>query len=240
MISEASSEMRELQFGTTTIKYRLSYAKRKTLGVHVRPDQSVDVIAPLDTEEEEIHEQIKRKATWILKKQRFFAAFPAQPLPRQYISGESHRFLGRQYRLKIVLGESERVAAASGTLHVTAPEPHDQHRVGKQVEEWFRVQAEEIFQERFGWCRTRLVRYDIPEPVLIIKPLQARWGSCTKSARITLNLELIKRPRQCIDYVIFHELCHLIERNHTPRFYALLDRLMPDWRQVRESLNKME
>jgi hypothetical protein len=77
-------------------------------------------------------------------------------------------------------------------------------------------------------------------PDIIVRAMSTRWGSCSANGRITLNVKLVKVPRLYIDYVIFHELCHLAEPNHTPRFYELLDRVLPDWRERREKLNMYE
>ncbi len=97
-----------------------------------------------------------------------------------------------------------------------------------------------IFRERLDACYPKVEHLDVVYPDLAIRVLKSRWGSCSPRGRITLNVKLIQVPRAYIDYVVFHELCHLAEPNHSPRFYELLERVLPDWRERRERLNSFE
>ena len=125
-------------------------------------------------------------------------------------------------------------------LHVETAVKSDTEQVRVQVQGWYRKQAQRVFPQRMDAMLPRFRRLDIPQPALAIKDLDARWGSCTDSGVISLNLKLMQVPKPYIDYVIVHELCHLIEHNHSQRFYLLLDRMMPDWRQRRKRLNACE
>ena len=109
------------------------------------------------------------------------------------------------------------------------------------VEEWYRTQAKRVLPERLEAMLPRFSRIALPtEPQLSIRKMSSRWGSCTEAGVITLNLKLMQVPKVYIDYVIVHELCHLVEHNHSQHFYRLLDRMMPDWRARRERLNGCE
>lgn len=226
-----------IQYGATKIEYDLAFAPRKTLAISVDPDLHVSVTAPPDTNLEEIAASVRKRAPWIMRQQRELEQYLPKTPPRQYLSGETHRYLGRQYRLNVIVGQPECVKLARRWLSVVTLEKHNQQRVQQLVEEWYQHQAERVFPERLRAMLPRFQHLDIAQPELRIKELDARWGSCSGSGTITLNRKLMQIPKPCIDYVIVHELCHLIEHNHSTRFYQLLDRLLPDWRERRKRLN---
>ena len=232
---------RRLQFGTSTIDFELTYSERKTLGIHVYPDCSVVVDAPMDSDEATIEQKVLKRGAWILRQQRNFQQYPeASPLPRRYVSGEAYRYLGRQYRLKVVENHVERVRLSRGYLTVSVKDQGDRVRISHLIDDWYIGHARRIFSERLGVSFRRVEKMGIPYPQLAIRDMKARWGSCSVKGRLTLNLKLIAVPKELIDYVIIHELCHLKELNHSPTFYALLDRVLPDWQERRLKLNKFE
>lgn len=229
-----------LQYGDSTIEYSLLYAQRKTLGISVRPDSTVQVKAPLGTALADVEAIVRRRANWILRHQRQFENYPAPTPPRQYVSGETHRYLGRQYRLKVVESEREWVKLSRGYLHVATASPRDTEHVKALVDGWYHRQATRVFQERLDACYPRVKRFGIPYPPFVIRPLKSRWGSCSPAGKITLNLKLIQTPKACIDYVILHELCHLQEHNHGAGYYQLLGQVCPDWKARKAQLNGCE
>lgn len=225
------------RFGRKRIDYELSYSPRKTLAIDVHPDLSVVVTAPKDASDSAVEEKMQKRAPWIIQQQRFFENYlPAIP-PRRYVSGESHRYLGRQYRLRVHEGDEDAVKMARGQINVYLIDPAHKSRIKSLVVGWFRQRAETIFKELFDEMAARASRHGIEGGSFKIQRMKNRWGSCTKEGRILLNPDLIIAPKQCIEYVIVHELCHLQEHNHGPRFYRLLKTLMPDWEQRRERLN---
>ncbi|MBI1877857.1 MAG: M48 family metallopeptidase [Chloroflexi bacterium] len=229
-----------IQYGDTTIEYHLSFAPRKTLAIEVHPDLRVTVRAPEGSELETIRQKVKKRVPWILRQQRQFESYLPKLPPRQYVSGETHRYLGRQYRLKVSEGDSEGVKLSRGYFFITAPDKNDTERVKTLLLDWYRQQAERVFKERLEACLTKLRFLQLDEPELEIRQMDTRWGSCTPEGKILLNLRLIQVPKEYIDYVVMHELCHLKEHNHSRRFYELLNRVMPDWRAKREQLNVLE
>lgn len=225
-------------YGETTIEYQLTYASRKTLEISVHPDLRVTVIAPQDTAIDAINAKVLKRANWILRQQREFELYLPHIPPRQYISGETHRYLGKQYRLRVIQeADAEWVKLERGHIYVRTVDKTNTERIKELVDSWYLRQAHRVFGERFRKLLPRFAHLDLPEFDLQIKQLQARWGSCTASGTVTLNLKLMQVSKKYIDYVIVHELCHLIEHNHSKRFYLLLDRVMPDWRQRRRQLN---
>lgn len=230
-----------IQYGTSEIEYELTYSERKTLAIHVYPDSSVVVDAPLGTALPPIEQKLLKRAGWILRQQREFAQYPsANPLPRRYVSGESYRYLGRQYRLKVVESAVERVTLSRGYLTVSVDDPSDKSRIAYLIDHWYRSHARRVFNERLAVAFPRVQHLGIEYPELLIRSMKARWGSCSAAGRITLNVKLVQVPKDLIDYVILHELCHLKEHNHQSAFYTLLDSILPDWRERRHRLNTIE
>jgi hypothetical protein len=230
----------EIEYGTTTITYDLVYSDRKDLAIHVYPDGSVVADAPLDTRAEVIEQRMKKRASWITRQRREFDRITPSIPPRQYVSGETHRYLGRQYRLKVIEDTVERVKLLRGYFHIHVRDKADREHVRELMDNWYLTHARLVFSERLAACYPRVEHLGIPYPELDVRPMKVRWGSCTPSQRIILNVMLVQVPKHYIDYVIVHELCHLKEPNHSRAFYDLLDRVMPDWRERRDRLNTFE
>lgn len=238
------SSIREyaIQYGSATIGYDLAFAPRKTLGIAVRPDLTVGVRAPLGTALEEIEAVVKKRAAWILKQQRELVRYLPHLPPRQYVSGESHRFLGRQYRLKVNAGAENAagVVQTRNTLEVSVSDPADRERVKELLDAWYRARAEEVFAARLSACYPKVQHLGLPYPQLAVQEMRSRWGNCDPDDRITLNIKLILVPEELIDYVIYHELCHLREHHHGKAFYSLLDRVLPEWRERKRKLEEFD
>lgn len=225
-------------YGETTIEYQLTYASRKTLEISVHPDLRVTVTAPRDTAIDVINAKVQKRANWILRQQREFELYLPHIPPRQYISGETHRYLGKQYRLKVIQdADAEWVKLERGYIVVRTTDKSDILRIKELVDVWYLRQARRVFREQLRELLPRFANFDLPEFDLQIKDLKSRWGSCSETRIVTLNLMLMQVPKPYINYVIVHELCHLLEHNHSKRFYALLDRILPDWRERRHKLN---
>lgn len=226
-----------IQFGQRTIYFELTRSARKAVRIQVHPDGSIRVIAPLELSEEEVAKVVKRKALWIVKQLRFFDQFRPLTPPRQYCSGETHRYLGRQYRLKVIQGEKS-VKLVAGLIEVMVADPTPE-AVEKVLDDWYRQRADIHFYRILTDVLKHFESYSLPIPQLKIRKMPTRWGSCTPLGVISLNPDLIKTPGGCIEYVIVHELCHLIYRNHNRAFFELLERILPDWQRRKQMLEQM-
>lgn len=216
-------------YGVDIISYEVRFlGSRQTLGIEVHPDSRVLVRAPVGCSEKLIAERIKKRAGWIRRQLQEFERYRPRTPPRQYVAGESHRYLGRQYRLKTLLGDSESVQLIRGLLvvtHTQQPTPQETRRL---IRQWYLARAREIFSAALVASARRFK--DIESPRLIVRHMNTRWGSLSMNGNMTLNVDLVKAPKSCIEYVITHELCHMKHRNHDDRFFGLLDGTMPDWR----------
>lgn len=234
------AQNRSVSFGQTEIFYLVNYCERKTLAIHVYPDGQVIVDAPIAASNQAIAEKVKKKVPWIFKQRLQFESYPPALPQRQYVSGETHRYLGRQYRLKVLPGKAEKVKLLRGQLIVETNNPEHRQGVKTLLQGWYRLRAEAIFSDRYDFCIRQVAKLGIEHKKgFQLRFMSKRWGSCTNQGNIILNPELIAAPKYCIDYVITHELCHLKERNHSQAFYKLLASVMRDWELRRKRLNEM-
>lgn len=225
----------QLKFGERVIDFTLYRKERKSLGIKVHPEGTVEVFAPLAAKQEEIEKKVRKKAPWILKQIDFFTVYkPATP-PRRFVNGETHLYLGRQYRLKIVPDCENVVKIYRGQLwmHAANTEPEV---LRQQLNNWYKRRAGIVFTELLEELLPKFNKYKINKPSLAIRFMSKRWGSCTPTGKIILNTELIKAPKGSIEYVIVHELSHLVHYNHTKAFHNLQSIILPDWKKWKDKL----
>jgi len=226
-----------IQFGRSVINYQYAFSNRKHLSLSVYPDLRIIAIAPKSTNLVKIREKIKKRGSWILKQIQFFKQFLPVAQPRLFVSGESHLYLGKQYRLKIQKGNKDQVKLIAGYFQVTVNDQKTSEKVRFLMEQWYLSHAKTTYSKLIEMSLSSFTKHDIKKPFFKIRHLKSKWGICSKSGILTLNTELIKTPKSCIQYVITHELCHIIEPNHSPKFYALLDQTIPEWSKLKEQLN---
>ena len=218
---------------------RLLRSTRKTLAISVYPDGSLELVAPEESKLEDILRKVVKRTNWIRRQQQSFVTMNAGRVPNLYQSGATHRYLGRQYRLKVKKGTATGVRLVGGFFQVNANRG-DALEVQELLEEWIRERAAEQFQRRVDrwteWCGEQ----GLPHPRMMLRAMAKRWGSAHKDGRIALNPKLVQAPSVCIDYVVTHEICHLKHPNHGPEFLRLLGRLMPDWQNVKLRLEQAE
>ncbi len=227
-----------VHFGTKTIHFQIHRAERKTLNIQVHPDGLVHVLAPLNADEGAIAQKVKQKAGWIIRQQDHFASFLPLTPPRKYVNGETHLYLGRQYQLRKVESENQQVKLYRGCIEVHSLDTSDS-AIEQILQEWYKVKAREIFADLLAEYLSKHCRFQKYSVNLHVKKMPTRWGSCSPAGRITLNSELVKAPKACIEYVILHELCHLIIPSHNRKFYRLLSVLMPDWENWKARLERV-
>jgi len=232
-----------IEYGSKRIDFRLEYSDRRTLGITVTPDLEVLVKAPVDTAVDVIKERLRKKAPWIIRQLSFFLSFQPRLTDRKYVGGETHLYLGKQYRLKVISDESgvicEGVKLKGQFLEVHTGK---KDKVKELVEAWYLEKARERFHQLALPLFDAFIKCNNMEAAvynLSLRQMPTRWGSCTAKGRIILNPELIKAPKACIEYVIVHELCHLIHHDHTQRFLDLQTREMPEWEKWKNKLERL-
>ncbi len=211
----------------------------KNLHLSVRPpDGRVRVSAPRNVDDEALRLALVSRLNWINKKQRMFQEAERQP-EREMVSGESHYFLGRRYRLRVLEHDGPSRISRNGNTELTMQvRPGTGRDKREQVlNEWYRRHMKALVSDLIAqWQPVIGVRV----ADWGIKKMKTRWGSCNiRDYRVWLNLELAKKPPHCLEYVLVHEMVHLLERNHNERFKALMDQFMPQWRLYRDELNQV-
>ncbi len=209
--------------------------KNLHLGVYP-PSGRVRVAAPLVISDEAVRLAVIDKLGWIKRQRAQFAKQPRQS-EREMVNGESHYFLGRRYRLRVHEQDAPARVALRGVASMDLFV-----RPGATVEkretvllDWHRTSLRSVITELLAHWQPKI---GVQVVDWGIKKMKTKWGSCNVVARrIWLNLELAKKPAQCLEYIVVHELVHLLERNHTERFTALMDQHLPDWRTRRVVLN---
>ena len=196
----------------------------------------VIVKAPVDTPLDKIKEKVKKRAPWIIKQQSFFLSFHPKTPERNYVGGETHLYLGRQYRLKVTTGNQNEVKYKGRFIEIITK---NKINVKTLLKKWYREKAKVKFAEIAEPLIQRFKKYNVEPKGLFIQEMPTRWGSCTTRGKIILNPELIKAPKLCIEYVIIHELCHLIYHNHTQKFIDLQAKEMPDWEKWKMKLETL-
>lgn len=230
-----------LLYGDERIEYELSFVPHKAdaVSIHVHPDGSVQVDAPDGEDMARIHRAVLKRARWIRRHVRDARRHHALALPRAYVSGESLPYLGRRYQLKVLDadGSDPSVRLLRGQIRVAIPS-RDPKEVKEQLADWYRVRASDVFARRIAEI-TESVPWLNQPPAWRLVSMRKQWGSCSPSGQVLLNPHLVKAPRPCVDYVICHELCHLQEHNHSPRYYRLLNMVMPGWEPLKARLDGM-
>jgi predicted metal-dependent hydrolase len=210
--------------------------KNLHLGVYP-PTGRVRVAVPLALSDDAIRLAIIEKLAWIKRQRASFTSQPRQS-KREMVSGESHYFLGRRYRLRVHEHEGAARVATRGVrmLDIFVRPGSGADRRLEVLDAWYRAQLKDIVPPLLAkWQRA----LGVEVAAWGVKKMKTKWGSCTVDARrIWLNLELAKKPPRCIEYIVVHELTHLRERNHGERFTNLMDRYLPDWRQRRAELQQ--
>lgn len=206
----------------------------KNITLKVRPNGEAILTVPNSASDEHIKFIMQKRAKWIAKKRAFFASFRTPK--KEYVSGEDFRYLGRSYRLKVLQSKDECVKLQKGYLELFVKDKNDLKRKENLIYEWYHEKAMIYFfniLQEFN----KIVKQDIKS--VKIRQMKTRWGSCNPyKSYINLNIELIKKPKSCIEYVVFHELIHLLYSDQSKKFYDYLTLYMPDWQKRKENLEK--
>ena len=221
--------------------------KPRKVVIKVHPDQRVVATAPIDASDEMIHDAMMKRARWIWQSLQDFAKQKDHVLPKRYVSGETQFYLSRRYVLKvIILSENEpSVKLSRGKLNVELSqidsELGSEERaalVKNLLDTWYQEKARLVFAERLN-AQLPKASWVKSTPSFRLMTMQKQWGSCSAKGNLILNPHLVKAPKECIDYVILHELCHIAEHNHSEQFWRLLTQVMPNWKEVKARLDGM-
>lgn len=222
------------------ICYQLERKNVKNLNLRVRKDGCVFVSANEKVSCEEIDMFIRSKAFYIFKAIDCFRDMAQyRPQPKQYVSGETFYIQGRGLRLQVSQAKKDTISSDGVYIFLEVKDISDIEKKQRMVIRFLDQECKTIFSEVLEDLYPMVKKYGIEKPTMRIRDMETQWGSClTKKRIITLNKRLLEAPRNCIEYVVMHELCHLIHPNHSKQFYSFLTMLMPDWKERKVYLDK--
>ena len=222
------------KYGSYSYEYYLVRQTRKTISLIVQPSLKIVLKCPANCSDEKIQKFLKNKWKWLEKQLSYFRKFKNK-IKKEYVSGESFLYLGRQYKLYIKKGGEDNVKLKFGRILLRTTRKTDNKKYNKKLlKNWYTERAFKIFEDQY---KKVLKNFDYGfEPKLIIRKMNKRWGSFLNHKKIILNSVLIQAPKECIDYVIIHELCHMKHKNHDKKFYDLLKSKIKNWEEIKEKL----
>ena len=225
-------------------------AARKVI-IKVHPDQRVVATVPHDASDDAIVDAMQKRARWIWQSINDFAKQKDTVLHKRYVSGETQFYLGKRYVLKVIVDAEQvpSVKLSRGKLNVTikheiskdtTPDSQESREVKVKplIDKWYQHKAKAIFHERLAELLPKTT-WVTGIPSFRVMAMKKQWGSCSTKGNLMLNPHLVKAPKECIDYVILHELCHIAEHNHSERFWRLLTQVMPNWKEIKAKLDDM-
>jgi len=215
------------------------YKPVKNLHLNVLPPAGkVRVTAPQNMNDEAIRTFLATRISWIKKMQAKFKGQERQT-PREYVSGETHYYFGKQYRLEVTENDGVPCISFKGKSKIVLSIKTKTSTLKREeiMQEWYRQELRNFLEEAIAKWEARI---GVKVSSWGIRRMKTRWGTCNhKKKSIWLNLELAKKPVSCIEYVVVHELLHLIEKKHSDKFIALIKKYLPKWKSEKEELNRM-
>ncbi len=211
--------------------------RRKTVAICVKPDCSVRVMVPFMLPEKKIETLVKKKSNWIKSKIARFQEIQSQHREKEYVTGESLSYLGMTHRLEIVSGAAGEVKREQGFFHVqVATDVNDEERkpyIKERLESWYREHALEYLREQSGRYAKEI---GVVPSSIGIKGYRSRWGTCHSDGRIYFNWRIILAPPSVVNYLVVHELCHLLQADHSKNFWRCVESVLPDYAERRKWL----
>lgn len=225
-------------WGATTIPFRLIREDRNTFRLTVAPDGVVCAYAPLSASDDEVAARVARRGGWVTRQRERFDQWRPRTPARQYVSGETHLFQGKQYRLAVRAFEGSDVRLEGDRIVLwTRPDASFvQRRV--LLQHWYKLQAHQLFPPQLNVVWPRFSKLGVARPRLVIRLMSRRWGSFTSSGNLVLNAELVQASPHLLEYVVTHELAHGLHPHHGGDWQALMTEIMPDWRDRKADLER--
>lgn len=213
------------------IRYEFKRSHRRSVSAHIRRDGVIEVKAPLLYRESDMLAFLNQHRRWIFN--HLDRLQNADNQQKKYVSGEIHHYLGEEYTLQVVESNTNSVKIEGNSLIVNSKSPEI---VEKLLNNWYKNQAKTVFSELLPPIIGKFRKYNVAPTKIGIRDMRSRWGSCSRKGHISLNLQLIKLPENCIRQVMIHEMCHLVYFDHQAGFYALMTEMMPDWKLWKKQL----
>ena len=226
------------------IKYSIKRSsRRKTIQIAVKPSREIIISTPQSATVKEVEQLLEKKQPWLYKTLLNIEDLPPPIPPRKYINGETHYYLGNQHRLNLSYGKKNIALRKTDNYYffdISTPNPDNPEAIARQLKQWYRKQAKIFFAEelkKLTYQTRNILELSEDDIIIKVRSMKKRWGSCNGKNTINLNLELIKTPADCIEYVLIHELCHFKQMNHSKEFWNLVTFCMPEWKEYKRKLD---
>ena len=221
------------------LNYQVTYSKRRSISVKIHQGKQVLVSAPLSLKKAGVEKFLIQKSDWIIEKLQKQNDHIDITSSKNFVDGEQLYFLGNKYTLKTKRDLVPDITLGAAEIIVSNPSTKTPAKIKTQLKNWYKLQIEQIFNERLDECLKLTKQIGISYSNNIQpRKMNRRWGTCTHKNQIILNSNLIFLGLEYIDYVILHELCHFKEKNHSLRYYSLLKSVCPNYKDVRKRLNQ--
>ena len=234
-----STETRIVQTDQGDIVFTFERKKIKNINLRIRHNGNVYVSAPKSVPKNVVDSFVISRCDYIKNAVENFALNDIQKTEMQYVSGENVTFLGKNLRIKIVKDSNEYVNYDGIYIFIHVKRPDYYNRKKNLLNNWLNDQCNIIFDKTMREVHQKFVSYGVNYHQLKLRNMTSRWGSCLPNKGvITLNKRLIEAPKNCIEYVVYHEFCHFVHPNHSKQFYSLLQVMLPDWKESKQLLEK--
>ena len=222
---------KDMQTDFGDVQVLATEGRRKTLSVEVHPTGQVVLRAPLGCSQDHIHAVLTKRERWIAEQRAFFKRFEPRTPQRAWVLGESHLHLGKRYKLRVETGAEEGVCLRGQDLVVSlkSGRPATPELLEALVLRWRHEEAKVVLARQLVQCLRHYRFSEFAAPQLRVQTLTKRWGSLSQQGTMTLHSGLVQASTACIDYVVYHELCHLVHANHSAGFFDLLGEVCPQW-----------
>ncbi|SMB92028.1 hypothetical protein SAMN00017405_1887 [Desulfonispora thiosulfatigenes DSM 11270] len=225
----------KFNYNDQTIEFTVIYRKRKTIEINISPPDIITVISPMYIDEEKLLNAVKSKAKWIVKKLSELKEITHLKIDKEYVNGELFLFLGRDYPLYITIDEKIKrteITLYQERIHLTSS-TNEKDQLRDTMQKWYKEKALEKITERINHYQEYI---EVRPNLVRIKDQKKRWGSCSSKRNLNFNLRCIMAPLEVLDYIIVHEMCHLVHFNHSKEFWILVKSIIPDYENHRQWL----
>jgi len=215
----------------------IEYKRRKSIKISIELPQNVLVLAPAGMKEKNVREVIDKKAEWIIRKLKEIKELGLLKSGKDYVEGETFMHMGRKSELAIAIDNSLKkpVVEFDGKKFRIRTNTREPEKLKKAMEDWYREKTFEMLVEKVA----NFQRYFDQRPIDIrVKRQKSRWGSCSSEHRLNFNLKCSMAPSEVVDYIVVHEMCHMVHFNHSKEFWALVEKIIPEYRQRKDWLKK--
>lgn len=236
MQGRKKTKLIEMTSGKNVIKCKVVYSKRKTAAIHITPDAGVELRVPLGTSDINVAKMLESKSAWVLSKLMVIESQVKRRNETKYENGSVFYLLGEKYHLRIFESKGKVEIVLNGDeLQVHAKDPIDQNKIKALIDHWYLKMAQQVFEKRVEGYQHF---FEVKPSKVIAKYQKSRYGSCNVKRELRFNYNCVQLPLDIVDYLVVHEMSHMVHMNHSKAFWDLVCSIIPDAREKRKKLKE--